>query len=87
MSKYSSAMANAAMLHNKRISDIFVLLSADGSTLVIDPGLNRPWSSPNRRLAEAHAKNLTKQGLFCSAVDSTTALASVLRHPKNQPLS
>lgn len=73
-------------LHNKRLTDIYVLLSEDGSTVYIDPGLNRPWSSPNKQLAEYHAAQLSKT-LPCKvyAMDYITAINSVINHPKNRP--
>lgn len=38
---------------------IFVILMKDSNgrlTLLADPGMNRPWSSKNKRLADFHAK-------------------------------
>ena len=79
------ALDNLAHIHDKRLASIYVLLSSDGSTLVVDPGMGRPWSSPNKRFADDTAKNLTRQGHPCAAIDIETALVSILRHPKNQP--
>lgn len=72
-------------LHGKRPEDIYVLISKDGSTIVKDPGLERPWSNPNKKLAEDHAKVITSQGYPCVAVDLKTAIKSVLHHAKNFP--
>lgn len=73
-------------LHGKRPEDIFVIISADGSTLVKDPGMERPWSSPNKKLADYHAKNISAEsGNKCVAVDLKTALKAILHHPKNLP--
>jgi len=69
-------------LHGKLKRDIYVILSKDGSTVLQDPGLNRPWSSPNKKLAEHHAK---QRGLGEVAVDLETAIRAVARHPKNLP--
>lgn len=66
----------------KRPEDIFVIISKDGSTIVKDPGLDRPWHSTNRKLAEHHAKSI---GRGCTVVDLPTALQSVLKHQKNLP--
>lgn len=66
----------------KRPEDIFVIISKDGSTVIKDPGLGRPWSSPNRKLAEHHAKSI---GRGCTVVDLATAIKSVLHHQKNLP--
>lgn len=66
----------------KRPEDIFVIISKDGSTLVKDPGLDRPWHSLHKGLAEEHAKRI---GRGCVAVDLPTAIKSVTRHPKNLP--
>lgn len=83
--KFSGLGDTLGGLHGKRSRDMYVLLSEDGSTLVVDPGLQRPWSSPNKKIAEHHASNMRRQGIKCHAVDLETALASVLKHPKNQP--
>lgn len=69
-------------LHGKRKKDIYVILSRDGSTVLKDPGLDRPWSSPNKKLAEHHAKQMG--GV---AVDLITAIESITRHSKNLPPS
>lgn len=66
----------------KKPEEIFVVISQDGSTLVRDPGLSRPWHSIYKKLAEEHAKNI---GQGCVAIDLATALKSVLHHPKNLP--
>lgn len=74
------------LLHSHKPADIYVILSGDGSTIVKDPGLNRPWSSTNRKLADHIAALITKQtGSPCHAVTLDTAIPSILRHPKNQP--
>lgn len=72
-------------LHGKRPEDIFVIISKDGSTIVKDPGLVRPWSSPFKNLAEEHAKIIKSQGFDCVVTDLKTAIKSVLNHPKNLP--
>lgn len=74
-----------AWLHGKKKRDIYVIISADGSTVMQDPGLNRPWSSPNKKLAEHHAAITTKQGYPCRAVNMELAVRTVIAHPKNQP--
>lgn len=66
----------------KRPEDIFVIINKDGSTIVKDPGLDRPWHSMNRKYAEHHAKQI---GHGCTVVDLPTALKSVMQHPKNLP--
>lgn len=66
--------------HGKPKTEIYVILSEDGSTILKDPGMDRPWSSPNRKFAEHHAKAI---GGF--AVDLMTAAMSIMRHPKNLP--
>lgn len=68
------------LLHGKRSGDIYVILSKDGSTVVQDPGLGRPWSTRNKKLADHHAKQIG--GV---AVDLITATNSVVRHQKNLP--
>ena len=67
-------------LHGKLKRDIYVILSKDGSTVLKDPGMSRPWSSPNKKLAEHHAKEMG--GI---AVDLETAMRAVMRHQKNLP--
>ncbi len=69
-----------ASLHGKKKKDIYVVLSKDGSTVLQDPAMNRPWSSPIKKLAEHHAK--LNNGV---AVDLITATNSVVRHQKNLP--
>jgi len=66
----------------RRAEDIFVIISKDGSTVVRDPGLSRPWHSPHKKLAEEHARNI---GRGCRVVDLATAIKTVLMHPKNLP--
>lgn len=74
-------------LHGKRRRDIYVLISKDGSTLLKDPGLERPWSSPNRKYAEDTARihNKAHPEAQVVAVDLETAVMSVIKHPKNLP--
>lgn len=73
-------------LHGKLASDIYVLISKDGSTLVKDPGLDRPWSSTNKKVAEHMASELRrKDGVICYAITLADALPKVLYHPKNLP--
>lgn len=67
-------------LHGKKPSDIYVILSADKSTVLRDPGMDRPWSSPNRKLAEFHAKKYN--GIVANIPD---AIQCIIHHPKNQP--
>jgi hypothetical protein len=69
-----------SMLHGKKRKDIYVVLSKDGSTVLQDPALGRPWSSPIKKLAELHARE--NHGV---AVDLVTATNAVVRHPKNLP--
>jgi hypothetical protein len=64
---------------------LYVILSADGSTLMRDPGLDQAYCTPIKKLAEETAALATKAGHKCYATDFETALKSVLRHPKNQP--
>ena len=70
------------MLHGQRAENIYVILSEDGSTLVKDPGLNRPWSSPNKKIAEHIAKGIKGK---CTVVTLDVAIKSVVSHPKNLP--
>lgn len=74
-------------LHGKRRNSIYVLISVDGSTLVKDPGLDRPWSSPNQKYAEDTARihNKANPDMQVRAVTLETAVYSIIRHPKNQP--
>lgn len=66
----------------KRPEDIYVIVSADGSTCVRDPGLGRPWSSVNQKIAEHHAKQI---GKGCKVVTLDVAIKSILYHQKNLP--
>lgn len=68
------------LLHGKRSGDIYVILSKDGSTVVKDPGMNRPWSSRNKKFADHMAKKVG--GV---AVDLITATQALIKHPKNLP--
>lgn len=68
------------ILHGSKGSDIYVVLSADGSTVLKDPGMKRPYSTRNKKLAEHHAK--LNDGI---AVDLITAVQTLIRHPKNLP--
>lgn len=72
-------------LHGRKKRDIYVLLSDDGSTLIQDPGLNRPWSTPNKKYADDTAADFRRKGVFCRAVTLELALAQVIKHPKNMP--
>lgn len=84
--KFSDLPATLGGLHGKRPSETYVLIHHDGSTLIADQGTGRPWSSPNKKLAEFHASNLTKEtGTKVIAVTLEVALRSILIHPKNQP--
>lgn len=71
---------NLAALHGKKKKDIYVVMSKDGSTVMKDPAMDRPWSSPIKKLAEHHAK--LNNGV---AVDLVTATNSIVRHQKNLP--
>lgn len=65
---------------------LFVILSADGSTVVRDPGMNQPWASTNEGLARFHADELQRStGKKHEAVPIAEAIKYVIRHPKNQP--
>jgi len=66
--------------HGASASTIYVVLSKDGSTVLKDPGMKRPWSSKNKKLAEHHAK--LNGGV---AIDLMTACQALIRHPKNLP--
>ena len=68
------------MMHGKKKSEIYVVLSKDGSTVMKDPGMERPWSSHNKKIAEMHAK---ENGGY--ATDLITAMHAIMKHPKNQP--
>lgn len=60
---------------------LWVVLSADKSTVLVDPGLgNKPFSTTNKKRAEQVAK---ESGGF--AVPYKEAMDAVLKHPKNQP--
>lgn len=72
-----------ARLHGKRPSAIFVIMSPDLSTVVMDPGMGRPWSSPNRAIAENFAKTHPVKGCKVATLDE--AIKLVIRHPKNLP--
>lgn len=72
-------------IHGKRPRDLFVILSADGSTLLQDPGLDRAYGTPIRKLAEETAALARASGHPCYACDLETALQMIIRHPKNQP--
>jgi hypothetical protein len=78
----------AALLesYKRRKKALYVIMTGDGSTLVQDPGLDRPWASPNRALAEFHAKEVQKAtGRKCGAMPLDEAMALIIKHPKNQP--
>lgn len=69
-------------LHGKRAQDIYVIISADGSTCVRDPGLGRPYSNPNKKIVEHIAAGI---GRGCKVVSLDVAMKSILYHPKNLP--
>ena len=70
------------MLHGKKAQDIYVILSPDGSSVVRDPGLGRPWSSPNKKIAEHFAKGIPGD---VKVVTLDVAIRSITFHPANLP--
>jgi glyoxylase-like metal-dependent hydrolase (beta-lactamase superfamily II) len=70
-----------AALHGKRPSDIYVILSPDRSTVVFDPGMGRPWSSSNRKVAEHFARTHPVKG--CIVATLHEAINAIIRSPKN----
>ena len=68
-----------AFLHNKRPRNLYVVMDKDKSTVLMDPGLDRPWASPSRKLAELHAKE--NNGIVASLDE---AVAAIIEHPKNR---
>lgn len=81
----ASFSADLCRKHGKPATQLYVVLSADGSTLMKDPGLEQAYCVANKKLAEETAALARKSGYKCYACDLDTALNSVLRHPKNQP--
>jgi hypothetical protein len=81
----SFGLHNLCQTHGVTPDALYVVLSADGSTLLKDPGLDRAYATPIKKLAEETAALVTQDGFKCYATDFETALKSVLRHPKNQP--
>ena len=70
------------MLHGKSPDNIWVIISADGSTVVRDPGVGRPWSSPNKKIAEHMAQSIPGKPKVVTLAD---AIKSVTYHQKNLP--
>ena len=68
--------------HGAKGTEIYVVLSKDGSTVLKDPGMDRPWSSKNKKIAEHHAKQ--NNGY---AVDLITAMKAVSSKTINLPPS
>lgn len=69
------------ILHGKTPDTVFVILSKDGSTVVRDPGLNRPYSGTNKKIVEHIAKGIPGTVVVTLA----EAIKSVTYHPKNLP--
>lgn len=80
-----SAFDDIARAHGVTSKQLYVVLSADGSTLMRDPGLDRAYAVSIKKVAEETASLARAQGFKCYATDLETALASILRHPKNLP--
>ncbi len=65
---------------------LYVIVSNDGSTLVKDPGMDRPWATNNKSIADFHCKEIQKATRKkCAVYLLEEALPLILRHPKNQP--
>lgn len=64
-----------------RLANLYVIMSKDGSTCLMNPGLNTPWASTNKKLAEWHCKQQGGGGVL----SWTDAVEAVIKHPKNQP--
>jgi len=47
-------------IYDQKADRIFVLMDKDKTTCVKDPGLGRPWSTVNIKLAETRAKEISK---------------------------
>ena len=68
-----------ADLYDRKSSELFVIMDAAKTTVVKDPGLGRPWCSPNHRIAESHARTITKETgrptIVTTLQDAITTLA------------
>jgi len=52
-------MANdLAQIYDRKADSLFVIMDEKRTTVVKDPGLSRPWCSPNVRIAEVTAKQI-----------------------------
>ena len=84
-----NSLANIIHSFGVKRPDLWVILSPDQSSIVKDPGTNRPWYAKGptaRKVAEQMAKSLSKAlGCRCIAASMEDALGHVLKHPKNQP--
>lgn len=86
MIAHASFTQHLCAKHGLKATALYVVLSADGSTLMQDPGMDSAYCTPIKKLAEETAALATAAGYPCHAIDLETALNSILRHPKNQPL-
>lgn len=70
---------NAFDAHPQR-NRLWVVMDKDRSTVLKDPGLNRPWSNLSRKRAEAVAKEV---GGVAELL--TEAIKYVMQNPRNWP--
>ena len=69
-----------ARFHGTNPRNIFVIMDKELSTVLQDPGLDRPWSNTNRKIAEHHARQVG--GVV---VPYDEAIRRVITHHKNLP--
>lgn len=53
--------SDLAQIYDRKADSLFVIMDAKHTTVVKDPGLNRPWCSPNVKLAEVTAKQIERE--------------------------
>ncbi len=49
-----------SQLYDRKADSLYVIMDDKHTTVVRDPGLNRPWCSPNAKLAELTARDTTR---------------------------
>lgn len=56
-------LAELKALHAARTIYVVVAERRDGTKILLqDPGMNRPWSTKNKRLADSHAAEVQRSG-------------------------
>lgn len=58
---FESFAAGICKIYDRKADSLYVIMDAKHTTCVKDPGLGRPWCSPNIKLAESVAATITRE--------------------------